>query len=283
MVAFGAACGVCASGCQATSPPPHGLVIALESDPQSLDPRFGVDAATSRLADLMHVALTRTDAHLRRVPELARSWSSPDPRTVVFRLRDDFRFTTGEPVRAGDVRATYEGVLDPVIASPRRGGLQGIAAIETPDDLTVVIRLRAPDGAFLDATGLPILPAPHARDASEVTVGAGPYQLVEAHRGDRIVLSPNPHFPGGPPRIDPVVLRIVPDAVVRVLELERGSVGFVQDALEPELLDRLRARQTLRVTETPGSSFAYLAINLRDRRLRDRRVRRAIAMAIDQG
>ncbi len=281
MAALCVACELCASGCQTAPPPARGLVVALESDPQSLDPRFGVDAATSRLADLLHVALTRTDAHFRRAPELARSWTRADDRTIVFHLRDDFRFTTGEPVRAGDVRATYEAVLDPTVASPRRGALQDVAAIETPDDLTVVVHLRTADGAFLDATGLPILPAGHARDPTEVTVGAGPYALALARRGDRIVLAPNPHYPGGPAHIDPLVLRIVPDAVVRVLELERGGVGFLQDILEPELLDRLRAQPGLAVRESPGSSYAYLALNLRDPRLRDRRVRRAIAMAID--
>jgi peptide/nickel transport system substrate-binding protein len=77
------------------------------------------------------------------------------------------------------------------------------------------------------------------------------------------------------------VLRIIPDAVVRVLELERGGVGFVQESLEPEILAELRRRRGLRVTITPGTSVGYLAFNVRDPRLRDRRVRRAIAAAID--
>jgi peptide/nickel transport system substrate-binding protein len=97
------------------------------------------------------------------------------------------------------------------------------------------------------------------------------------------VLAPNPFWPGGAARIDPLVLRIVPDAVVRVLELERGGVGFLQEQLEPEILGRLQASPRLRATITPGTSVAYLAFNLTDRRLRDRRVRRAIAAAIDSG
>ena len=256
-------------------------MIALESDPQSLDPRFGIDATSARLADLLHVALTRADASGRRVPDLARAWDWLDDRTLRFRLRDDLRFADGRAVRAADVRASYEGVRDAAVASPRRATLASLERVEVPDELTVVMHLTAPDAAFLDATSLAIMPADRAREPGETTTGAGPYRLVDAQRGDRIVLAPNPYWPAGPATIDPLVLRIVPDAVVRVLEIERGGVGFLQELLEPEILGRLRASPHLAVTTTPGTSVAYLGFNFRDSRLRDRRVRRAIAAAID--
>ncbi|HZP43252.1 MAG TPA: ABC transporter substrate-binding protein [Candidatus Binatia bacterium] len=262
---------------------PHaGLVVVLPSDPQSLDPRFGTDANSARLADLLHVALTRPGSDGRRVPALAARWEVPDPRTFVFHLRTDFRFPDGSPVTATDVRATYEAVLDPTIASPRRGALAVLSAIETPDDATVVLHTREPFTALLDATGLGVLPAARARDQTEVAIGAGPFRLVEAVRGERIVLRPNPGFPGGPPRIDPLVVRIVPDEVVRVLELRRGGAGLLEDAPEPEVLEWLRRDPALRVTRVPGTSFAYLALNLRDPRLAQRRVRQAIALALDR-
>jgi peptide/nickel transport system substrate-binding protein len=240
-----------------------------------------VDAASARLADLLHLALTRADPTTGRRAELARTWAWVDDRTLIFHLRDDGRFADGRPVRAEDVQATYEAVRDPATGSPRRGTLAALARIDAPDPLTVTMHLSEPDAAFLDATGLPILPANLAREAGETTIGAGPYRLVEARRGECIVLAPNPYFAGGPPRIDPVVLRIVPDAVVRVLELERGGLGFLQETLEPELLERLRRAPHLQVTRGPGTSIAYLAFNFRDPRLRDRRVRRAIAAVVD--
>jgi peptide/nickel transport system substrate-binding protein len=269
-------------GCRELPPPPRGLVIALTSDPQSLDPRFGTDADSSRLADLIHAGLTRADAAARRVPELAAAWEMPTPTTIVFRLRPDFRFADGSPVTAADVRATYEAVSDPALASPKRAALAALAAVETPDPHTVVMRLRESAAPFLDATGLGILPAARARERGEVTVGAGPFQLVRAVRGDRMELAPSPGHPGGAPRLDPVLVRIVPDPLVRLLELKRGSVQFVQETPEPELLAWLGTVPTLRVHRRPGTSFQYLALNLRDRRLADRRVREAISLALDR-
>src|SRR6185503_3799852 len=181
-VVLGAACVVCDSGCAPASETPRGLVVALESDPQSVDPRFGIDATSARLADLLHVALTRADASGRRIPDLARAWDWLDDRTLRFRLRDDFRFTNGRAVGGADVRASYEGVLDAAVASPRRATLASLERVEVPDELTVVMHLTAPDAAFLDATSLAIMPADRAREPGETTTGAGPYRLVDAQR-----------------------------------------------------------------------------------------------------
>src|SRR5207253_4551139 len=225
--------GGLAGGCGEAPPPPGSLVVAFDSDPESLDPRFQTDANGARLADLLYAGLTRADATGRRVPDLARAWEMADSRSFVFRLRPDFRFPDGRAVTAADVKATYEAVRDPALASPKRAALAVLSAIEAPDATTVVMRLTEPFAPFLDATGLGILPAARAREAGDVTTGAGPFQLVSAERGDRLVLAPNPDYPDGAPRLRAVVVRIVPDELVRVLELRRGGVHLVQDAPEP--------------------------------------------------
>jgi len=282
LAALGALAAALGGGCGEAPPPPSGLVLALPSEPQSADPRFGTDANAARLSDLLHVALTRPDPAARRRPELARAWERPDPLTVVFHLWPNFRFADGAPVTAADVRATYEAVLDPALASPKRAALAQLSSIEAPDATTVVMRTRAPFAPLLDATGLGILPAARARDPGEVTVGAGPFRLVRQERGERMVLEPNPGYPGGPPRLDPLVVRIVPDTVVRVLELRRGGVQLVEDAPEPEMVDWLARFSHLAVRRSPGTSFDYVALNLRDPRLAQRRVRQAIALALDR-
>jgi peptide/nickel transport system substrate-binding protein len=270
--------------CRGPDAPPGALVVAFDSDPQSLDPRYQTDANAARVGDLLHAGLTRADASARRVPDLAKGWESPDSRTLVFHLRDDFHFPGGATVTADDVRATYEAVLDPALASPKRTALAMLERVDAPDARTVVMRLREPYAPLLDATGLGILPASRAREAGEVTEGAGPFRLVSAEQGERLLLAPNPGYPrrADRPPLDPLVIRIVPDEVVRVLELARGGVQLLEDAPQPEMVDWLAARPGLRVERMPGTSFAYLALNLRDPRLADRRVREALALALDR-
>lgn len=233
------------------------------------------------MADLLHIGLTRADASGRRQPALASSWELADPTTLVFHLRPDVRFPDGTPVRAADVVATYQAVLDPALGSPKRSAIEMLADVSAPDDRTVMMRLRAPFAPFLDATGLGIVPAARAHDPAEIRDGAGPFRFVRAEPGERVVLAPNPGWPT-PATITPLEFRVVPDPVVRLLELRRGGVQLLQDTPEPELLEWLRQQPLLRVRRQPGTSFAYLALNLRDPRLAQRRVREAIALGLDR-
>src|SRR5262249_51448632 len=202
-------------------------------------PRSGPAGPPGRAAPLLHPGLRRGGPGPPRVPALASAWRAPDPRTLVFQLREDFHFASGEPVTAADVKATYDAVLDPAIGSPKRAALSALASVEAPDRHTVVLRLREPSQPLLDATGLGILPAGRARDHDEVSDGAGPFRLARAEP-DRFVLEPNPGWPDGPVGLDTVVLRVVPDPLVRVLDLHRGGLQLLEDAPEPELLDWLR-------------------------------------------
>lgn len=268
-------------GCAGGDSTSSGLVVALDSEPQSLDPRVGIDANASRIADLLHIALTRSGAHAERTGELARSWAQVDPTTLVVQLRDDYRFADGTFVTADDVRATYEALLDPATGSPRRALLAAIASVETPDHYTVMFRLRHPFPPILEATGLAVVPALQAQ-AAGIPMGAGPYRLAGAQTRERILLEPNPYWPGPPPRLSRITFRVVPDPVMRLLELQRGSIHLLQETVEPEILTALAREPALAVRRHPGSSVAYLALNLRDPRLADRRVRHAIALALDR-
>jgi peptide/nickel transport system substrate-binding protein len=80
----------------------------------------------------------------------------------------------------------------------------------------------------------------------------------------------------------PLEFRVEPGPLVRLLELRRGGVQLLQDTPEPALLDWLRAQPELAVRRLPGTTFAYLALNLDDPRLAHRRVREAIALALDR-
>lgn len=270
-----------ASGCGDPSSEAAGLVVALDAEPQSLDPRLGIDANASRIGDLLHAGLTRSDRRAERVGEVARQWTQVDATTLVLALRDDFRFANGTFLTAADVAATYDALRDPATTAARRPALDAIAAVEAPDPYTVVFRLRHPFPPLLDATGVAILPAAQAARPG-IPIGAGPYRLAMAEARERIVLEANPFWPGPAPRLPRLTFRVVPDPVMRVLELQRGAIHLVQESLEPEILAGLAREPHLRVRRTPGSSVAYLALNLRDPRLADRRVREAIALALDR-
>ncbi len=283
----GAAVVVCAVACRSTTPPapPGTLVVAVESVPAVLDPRFGTDAYSALVAELVTAGLTASGPETDPVPDLAAGWRQVSPVEYVFTLRRGIRFHDGTTLTSADVAATYRSVLDPALRSPKREAISAIDAIETPDPETVVFRLRQPTPPFLDATNLGILPAGRTGGgplAPSEVIGAGPFRIEAVYDDGGIDLAAHAGYYEGPPPIRRVRFRVIPDAVVRALELASGTVHLVENAVEPDLLPWLRRRPNLDVVITPGTTFQYLGMSFRDPRLADLRVRRALAYGIDR-
>lgn len=259
---------------------------AFEAKPSRLDPRFSVDAYSARIQSLLFASLVRQGADGTFRPNLAGTWAWTDDRTCTFDLREGFGFSNGAPVRAGDVVATYRAILAPNSGSPRRATLSSVVGVEAEGDTIVRFRLSAPDAAFLEGATVGILPAFQAMEAvvePTALVSSGPYRVASVDRDGGVQLLANPNFHHAPVPIPRIDIRIIPDALTRVLQLRKGSIDLVQSAIDPDTVDWLeREDPGLRVTRTPSANFQYLGINLTQPLLRDVRVRRAVAYAIDR-
>jgi peptide/nickel transport system substrate-binding protein len=263
--------------------PPGYLQVDIETSPLSIDPRFATDAMSSRIAELVFDSMVKIDAHGRFVGDLADSIERPSATALVFHLRHDVRFGDGSPLTARDVKYTYDFVADPANLSPKRAALAPIASIRAPDDYTIEITTKAPYAPALESAMFGVVPYGAPGVASGFgSPGSGPFRLASFVRDERVVLERNPfaaHADAGPRGI---VFKIVPDPTVRTLELAEGICDFAENNLDPWLLGYLKDRPDLSVVESPGSAYQYLTFNFRDPRLRDLRVRRAIAYAIDR-
>ncbi len=273
--------------CSSTQPLPQGyVVVGIESGPTTLDPRFATDATANQIDDLLFDGLTRSDDQNRRLPQLAVDWDSPDPLTYIFHLQDGFRFADGERVTAADVKATYDSMLDLRTRSPKRLALGPIQQVEALDALSVRFRLREPFAPFLEATGLGVLSARQVSASPTKPLphpsGSGPFHVIEFAIDDKMVVARSPGYPFGTPRLSGIVFKVVPDAVTRLLELKRGSLDLVQNAIDPDALTWLRHQPNLELQTRRGTTVQYLGINFRDPILTHVRVRRAIAHAIDR-
>jgi peptide/nickel transport system substrate-binding protein len=101
-------------------------------------------------------------------------------------------------------------------------------------------------------------------------------------RDERLVLERNPYRAA--PRSAPrgIIFKVVPDSTVRALELAEGVCDLAENNIEPDVLPYLAHTHGVEVVRSPGTSYQYLAFNFHDPLLRDVRVRRAIAYAIDR-
>ena len=82
--------------------------------------------------------------------------------------------------------------------------------------------------------------------------------------------------------IERVTFRIVPDAIVRALELRKGSADIEVSSLSPDMIPVLAKQTDLTVSERTGTNFAYLGMNMQDAIIGKREVRQALAYATDR-
>ena len=122
------------SGCGHPSNNDGVIKVGLSQLPMSLDPRYSTDAASHRVQEFLHRGLARLDDQFLPQPDLAESWQHPDPLTWEFRLKPGIRFHDGSSVRATDVAATLNAVLNQTMASPLRAGLAAISKVEALSD-----------------------------------------------------------------------------------------------------------------------------------------------------
>jgi peptide/nickel transport system substrate-binding protein len=86
------------------------VVFLIESSPASLDPRVGSDAFSEHMYELLFDGLVARDRNFHFTPALAESWDQPDPKTLVFRLRQGVRFHDGRPLTSRDVAWTVDSM-----------------------------------------------------------------------------------------------------------------------------------------------------------------------------
>jgi peptide/nickel transport system substrate-binding protein len=281
------------TGCQARGflPPPAAhpaggeLRVLIPFEPQSLDPNSPHDEAALILASNLFNKLVAFDADSRLYPDLAESWTVGEGGlSYTFQLRRGVRWHDGQPFTAADVRWTFERMArQPGLAD---GAIRRIERIETPDDATVVIRLREPWAPFLSTLawyGAFILPR-HDPDglAANRPVGTGPFQLGEWVRGQRLVLRANRKFFRPGPWLDRIVYTFGSDSARVAGLLLSGAIDYTLVRPPVEALSRLEREPEIQVATFPSDSRTYCAFNLRHPPLADLRVREAVNRAIDR-
>src|SRR5277367_4964690 len=279
--------GLLLGGCSSakTSADSGTVNFLIDSAPTNLDPRIGADAYSAHVDGLMFSSLVARDAHLNVIPDLAQSWDIPDPLTYVFHLRSGVKFHDGRPLTSADVKYTFDTIIFGKLKTPKRGGFKMVTSVEAPDDATVIFHLSEPYASLLYSMVSPeigIVPRGSGAEMAQHPIGTGPFRFVSATTDEEIVLERNENYFRGAPKIERLRMRIVPDALVRALELRKGSADATINSLTPDMVVTLAKEKGVRSDQQPGTSLAYIAFNFDDPVLGKREVRQALAYATDR-
>ena len=274
--------------------PAYGDIMVEGSlgDASNLIPILSSDSTSHEISGLIFNGLVKYDKDLNVTGDLAESWEiSKDGLVITFHLRKGVRWHDGRPFTAEDVLYTYRVTIDPRTPTAYSGDFLKVKKAEVLDAYTFRVTYDKPFAPALMSWGNAVLPK-HLLDGQDITkspltrrpVGTGPYMFKEWKTGQKIVLVSNPDYFEGRPYIDGFIMRIVPDMATMFLELRASGIDRMN--LTPLQYTRQTENNLFRKNYNKykylSFSYTYLGYNLTNPLFADKRVRQAIAHAVNK-
>lgn len=266
------------------------LTVRFYDDPAGFDPANIFRIENENIAFNIFSGLTSYDGVTGEIiPDLATSWETADNKTWTFKLREGVTFHKGYgDFTAADVIYSFNRIKDPATASPYAAELAGIVSMEAPDPYTLVIELDAPNGNFLHTVANyhqgQIVSQKAIEEAGDQVrwqpVGTGPYYLDSIDVSSQIVLKRHEDYYDGPAPIETIVFNIIKDEATATIALRNGEVDLVMRANQEENLATLEA-EGFTMNTVQNYAVALMVVNPEVEPLGDKRIRQAIAHAID--
>lgn len=293
------------------------LSVCIEGSPETFNPELTSNGTTGYVLGQIYDGLVSVKPGSSEIePSLAESWTiSDDGLTYTFKLRHGVKwqsndtFTPTREFNADDVLFTFDRMMKPDHPYAKVNGgnyitfntklADALASVKKIDDYTVAFTLKAPLAPFIGIMAHQSLAITSAEYADTLMkagtpeildrepIGTGPFSLQDYQPDAVIRLVPfndtwgkASNIAERTPMVDTAVLAISPDASIR---LQRALAGECQIALYPNLADRdlIEKSDNLTAVQTPVASTGFITFNFRDEKFKDRRVREALAEAID--
>jgi peptide/nickel transport system substrate-binding protein len=251
------------------------VIGAWLQEPDAITPYYTNMSYALWIAQLTLIGLAEWDDKGNLVPELAEvipstenGGISADGLTITWKLKKGLKWSDGQPLTSKDVKFTWESILDSKNNPLSVEGYNKIEKIDTPDDLTVVIKFKEvypawyllftqgahnagailPEHVFKNKTGL----ESHA-EIRQPKIVSGPFMIGEWKAGTSITLIPNPNFYKGKPKLERIQIRFMPTPEAALAALQAGDVDWYPDFTETELtgLQKLEPKIHNKVLPTP--------------------------------
>ncbi len=230
-----------------------------------------------------------------RVPTLANGDIAKDGKTITYHLRHNVKWHDGIAFTSKDVAFSWRAVMNPKNNVVARRGYDLVASVDTPDPYTVVFHMKmlfppAIEALFGESDSpLFIIPEhllakyPNLNQIAfnAAPIGTGPFKFGRWLRGDRIVLTANPDYFLGAPKLKQIVIMLIPDANTTEAQLRSHDIDLAYELTgtnwhhfenDPNFVHLL----------APSPSYTAILFNTGRAPLTDVRVRRALVLAIDR-
>ena len=302
--------GTSSGGGETTAAANQTMTIGWGAEPPSLDPGLATDTTSSNvLLNIMDPLVRLNPDTLEAVPSLAESWDvSSDGKTVTFHLRQDGKWTNGDPVTAGDFVYSWKRTLSPELAADYAYQLYGIegaqeynacqkncdaladkVGVSAPDDYTLVVKLTSPQPWFIQQASHHSFLAVNQSAVEqfgdkwtepENIVTDGPFKLAKWEHDAEIDLVKNDAWrDAADVSLTSIPGKIIVDGTTRVQAFESGEIDALDGGgLPPDEIARLK--DTPEYESYPALGTYYYGFNIKN--ISDIHERRALSLAVNR-
>ncbi|ERT46971.1 ABC transporter substrate-binding protein [Fusobacterium polymorphum] len=257
------------------------ITIAEKAEIKTLDPQKTVDSASLSVIQMINQKLFKIDNDGNIIPEIAEEVTKVDTKTTLIKIKKDLFFSNGEPVTVDDVLFSLNRAKE----SPRMTqDFYMIESFEKVDDATIKVKTFYEAGNLLHklaSMGASIMNKKALEENENNIIGSGMFKLKEWVAGDRIVLERNEYFKEANSNIKEIIIKFIPEANSRMIMLETGEVDIAEALLPLDFQKISKEDDKFTTVEMQSSSNMFIGFDLRDKHLSDKRVRQAIAYAIN--
>ncbi|QGQ45104.1 ABC transporter substrate-binding protein [Metabacillus sediminilitoris] len=231
------------------------LVLSIEGEPETgFDPTTGWGRYGS---PLFQSTLLKRDHDLNIVNDLATGYEvSEDGKVWTVKLRDDVKFSDGNPLTAEDVKFTFETALN----NGSVVDLSIVEKIEAVDEYTVTFTLKEAQSTFINSLVVTGIVPKHAygKDYAENPIGSGPYQLVQWDKGQQLIVKANPEYYDKKPYFQKVTfLFLTEDATFAAAQAGEVDVAAIPASFSKQEVPGMRL-VAVKSVDNRGIVFPYV-------------------------
>jgi len=276
------------------------VIIGVQQEPEMLSEILNAMATNNMVCNLIFSKFVKYNDKLELIPDLIteiptleNGGISADHLTITYHIRDNAFWHDGMPVTSEDAKFTYQVIMNPNVNVESREGWDVVESADTPDDKTVVFHLKRPYPDFVSETFYDesVLPKHllekdvganfHSSRFHHAPIGSGPFKFKEWVPGSHLIVEANHNYYGEGPYLDEIIFKFVPNENTLLVQLKTHEIDIFDNA-NIAFLDQLTKIPGVRVYRTPVLMYEHLDLNTENKILADKRVRRAIALAVDK-
>jgi peptide/nickel transport system substrate-binding protein len=283
---------------QPTTPAPVGSLDHVNwalpnGEPTTLDYVKAGDYSPDAVISILCDNLLRLNPDFTISPGLAESYSNPDPRTLVYKLRGGVKFWDGRPLTADDVVASLKRNMDPKQEPVNGAFYVNVASIEKTGPLEVTIRFKRPDelfnkematvaGAVAEKAALDRLGKKFGTPTGGVMC-TGPYELQKWSSGAGITVTANPHYwdPKLQPKVKTIDFKFLSDTSTLTSALASGDVDGAYE-VPSSSIPALRKATSGKLYFGPSLQVLHIVGARKTGPMADVRIRKALNLALDR-